>query len=142
MSTRWPPAGLALLQKKYAQESGIHPMGTPVPGQERRRYKRLSIPPVIVLSKSLSDQPILLEDVCLEGFCSVFDTHIRPGTNYAVRLVSETEVIDACQARAIWVQINYTIPLTWTLGFQFLLPSHARERWKRSLNALQAARGV
>lgn len=139
----WPPVGFALFQQKWARENGVRPLKAQLPGgKERRRCKRVTVPPVVILSKSLSDVPILLEDLSLEGFCAVFATHIQPDTLYQVRMVLAEGVMETCQARAIWTKANNTLPSTWTLGFHLSLPVATKKQLGRFLKALGAPCGA
>lgn len=138
-TTAWPPAGLALFQQKWARENGIHPLKVQLPGgKERRRHKRITVPPVIILSKSLSDLPILPENLSQEGFCAVFTRHIRPETRYQVRVVLSDELVEAGQARVIWTKANNTLPSTWAVGFHLSLPAEAKKQLGRFLKTLGA----
>jgi len=104
-------------------------------GEERRRHRRYSIP-VLVEAPSLSEFPLVPEDVSAGGFQVIASAKPNQGSGVELTVQIYDKVFRRCRAQVVWVKELQTDPVTWAVGLSMEM---RQERQKEFAQLLEKA---
>ena len=99
---------------------------------EMRRLPRFDLP-VVLVAPSLSDSPLIAEDVNEAGFKIVVSKKPELETFHDVSIQFSERKFEHCKAVVAWVQENETQPGTWPIGVLIQMPDTEREQFSAAL---------
>lgn len=100
---------------------------------EKRRFPRFDAP-ILVVAPSLSDSPLVPEDISAGGLkVSVLKRPI-PKTTHDVSIQVSERLFERCKVEVGWINENSTQPVTWSIGLVIHMLDTEREKFSTALN--------
>jgi len=89
--------------------------------------------PVLIEAPSLSDFPLVPEDVSAGGFQVVVSGEPKIGSTVEFTIQIYESVYPECRARIVWIKENKTDPATWAVGLSFEMDERRQRDFARLL---------
>ncbi len=103
--------------------------------KEGRKFVRHTIP-VMIEAPTLSEVPLVPEDVSTGGFGVVITKKLEPGNLVPCDIQVLDGMFKGCEAEIMWARENGTSPPTWTVGLTVRMSGEERARFEQNLQKL------
>ena len=103
---------------------------------ENRNSCRREIP-VVVLAASLSDSPLVAEDVSGGGFRVVVSKKPAENTSHNLSIQVFSRIFEGCKGKVAWIQKNESQSQTWSVGIFLDMTDSDREEFSDMLEKIQ-----
>ena len=104
---------------------------------EERRLFRSDVP-IMIVAPSLSDSPLVAEDVSSGGFKVVVSKRPLDNTIHELSIQTPGQIFEGCKAKVAWVRENETQPTTWSLGLSIHLLDDEQAQFSATLEEVLA----
>ncbi|MFC1492234.1 response regulator [Nitrospinota bacterium] len=129
------PFSEAVLEKKLRKLTGTSKADAEKHSENRNSCRRDI--PVVVVAPSLSDSPLVAEDVSSGGFRIAVSK--QPGDNTLHQLSIQVfgQIFEACKGGVAWVKRGNNQSQAWSVGLILHMTDTERERFSKTLEEIQ-----
>ena len=108
---------------------------------ELRAYSRFRIP-VVIDAPSVSDFPLIPEDVSAGGFCIISPRQLEVGVVFTCSIQTGEEVFGSCVGEVVWVREGPAATPFWIMGISVKSLAGDRARLATLLQKLSERLGL